>query len=601
MNSILLTILSVSVSGSVLSLLIFLLKPLMKNRVSKAFSYYIWILVLLRLVFPFGYHVSIPEIPQQFSNAGLPSYTTPAGNVQVSPDTMPNTAEHLPDGNTNIAASADNPVDSGNENLPATGDRFDLWGLAGANLFYIWLAGAIVSLCWYAISYTVFSRKLSYSFEVPNEDDLAVFMKMTKGETVRLACSSRVNTPMLTGVLHPVVVLPQLAYTANGMGRELYGILRHELTHYRRRDVVYKWLAVFVTSLHWFNPLVYLIRREIGVACELSCDEAVIKNMSVSERKGYGNTLLALAAKQRIPAGVMATTLCEGKKQLKGRLMGIMHYKKKTHAAIAFMIILALALTGCAAGIAAFGGGNTDNADGISTLQGEQAQNPEETNQPSDNQPSDNLDETGISPSPNGDNENQESPQPLENTVTEMYKAVLQGTTEFFSVDANKSLTIDQLNQTVSDDSSVTAKATKFAIMDLDNDGTQEVILWLSVNNDDYYGFEVLRYQNGVVYGYTLWYRAFMDLKANGTFSFSSGAADSGFGTVKFTEGAYSIDKITYSESSYDSNNNMSVSYFVDRESATEDAFLSAVNRQSEAADATWYEYADDTIETILK
>ncbi|MEL7602342.1 MAG: M56 family metallopeptidase [Bacillota bacterium] len=601
MSSILLTILSVSVSGSVLSLLIFLLKPLIKSRVSKAFSYYIWILVLLRLVFPFGYHVGIPEIPQQFASAGLHSYTTPAGNVQAFPDTMPNTAEHPPEANTNIAASADNPVDSGNENLPATGDRFDLWGLAGANLFYIWLAGAIVSLCWYAISYTVFSRKLSCSFEVPNEDDLAVFMKMTKGETVRLACSSRVNTPMLTGVLHPVVVLPQLAYTANGMGRELYGILRHELTHYRRRDVVYKWLAVFVTSLHWFNPLVYLIRREIGVACELSCDEAVIKNMSVSERKGYGNTLLALAAKQRIPAGVMATTLCEGKKQLKGRLMGIMHYKKKTHAAIAFMIILALALTGCAAGIAAFGGGNTDNADGISTLQGEQAQNPEETNQPSDNQPSDNLDETGISPSPNGDNENQESPQPSENTVTEMYKAVLQGTTEFFSVDANKSLTIDQLNQTVSDDSSVTAKATKFAIMDLDNDGTQEVILWLSVNNDDYYGFEVLRYQNGVVYGYTLWYRAFMDLKANGTFSFSSGAADSGFGTVKFTEGAYSIDKITYSESSYDSNNNMSVSYFVDRESATEDAFLSAVNRQSEAADATWYEYADDTIETILK
>jgi beta-lactamase regulating signal transducer with metallopeptidase domain len=600
MNSMLLTILSVSVSGSVLSLLIFLLKPLIKNRVSKAFSYYIWILVLLRLVFPFGYHVSIPEIPQQFASAGLQGYITPAENVQVSPDTMPNTAgqtQHPPDGNTNIAASGDNPADSGNENLPATGNRFDLWGLVGANLFYIWLAGAIVSLCWYAISYTVFSREISRSFEVPDDDDLAVFRKMIKGETVRLACSSRVNTPMLIGVLRPVVVLPQLAYTANGMGRELYGILRHELTHYHRQDIVYKWLAVFVTSLHWFNPLVYLIRREIGDACELSCDEAVIKNMSISERKGYGNTLLALAAKQRIPASVMATTLCEGKKQLKGRLMGIMHYKKKTQAAIAFMIILALALTGCAAGIAAFGGGSTDNADSISALQGEQAENPVESNQPSAN-----LDETGISPSPNGHNENQEPAQPPENTsIMETYKAVLQGNTGFFSVDANKNLTIDQLNQSVSDDSSVTAKATKFAIMDLDNDGNPEVILWLSVNNDDYYGFEVLRYQNGAVYGYTLWYRSFMDLKANGTFSFSSGAADSGFGTVKFTESAYSIDKITYSESSYDSNNNMSVSYFVDHESATEDAFLSAVNRQSEAADATWYEYADDTIEAMLK
>ncbi len=468
-----------------------------------------------------------------------------------------------------------------------------------ANLFYIWLAGAILSLCWYAIEYTVFSRKLSRSFEVPHDDDLTVFKKMIRGEKVRLACSSRINTPMLIGVLRPVFVLPQLAYTANGMGSEFYGILRHELTHYHRYDIVYKWLVIFVTSLHWFNPLVYLIRREISDACDLSCNEAVIENMSISERKGYGNTLLALATKRRIPAGVMATTLCEGKKQLKGRLMSIMNYKKKTYAAIALMIILALTLTGCAAGIAAFGGGESeaDSGGSISTLQGEQAENPEGSNQPSAN-----MDETSITPSPNEDNENQEPTQPSENnTIMETYKAVLQENTELFSVDANKTLNINQLNQSVSDDSSVTTKATKFAIVDLDNDDKPEVILWLSVNNDDYYGFEVLRYQNGVVYGYTLRYRSFMDLKANGTFSFSSGAADSGFGTVKFTENTYSIDKITYSESSYDSNNNMNISYFVDHESATEDAFLSAVKRQSEVADATWYDYTDDNIETMHK
>jgi len=135
--------------------------------------------------------------------------------------------------------------------------------------------------------------------------------------------------------------------------------------------------------------------------------------------------------------------------------------------------------------------------------------------------------------------------------------------------------------------------------VDLDNDGSPEVIPWLTVNNDDYYGFEVLRYQNGVVYGYTLWYRAFMNLKADGTFSFSSVAADNGFGTVRFTENTYSIDKITYSESSYDSDNNMSVSYFVDHEGATEDEFLAAVNQQSEKADTTWYDFTE-AIEKIV-
>lgn len=180
------------------------------------------------------------------------------------------------------------------------------------------------------------------------------------------------------------------------------------------------------------------------------------------------------------------------------------------------------------------------------------------------------------------------------------YQSVLQNKAEFFSTDANKNLNISQLNQAVSDDSGVTAKAAKLAMVDLENDGTPEVILWLVVNNNDYYGFEVLRYQDGVVYGYTLPYRAFMDLKADGTFSFSSGAADYGFGTVKFTEKGYSVEKISYCESGYDSNNNQSISYFVDHESAAENDFLSALNKQSEKTGVTWYDFTDDNIKTML-
>ena len=180
------------------------------------------------------------------------------------------------------------------------------------------------------------------------------------------------------------------------------------------------------------------------------------------------------------------------------------------------------------------------------------------------------------------------------------YQLVLQNKAEFFSTDVNKKLNISQLNQAVSDDSSVTSKATKFTVIDLENDGTPEVILRLSVNNNDDYGFEVLHYQDGAVYGYTLWYRAFMDLKADGTFSFSGGAADYGFGTVKFTEKAYSVDKISYCESSYDSSNNQSISYFVDHESASEDDFLSAISKQSEKTEATWSDFTDDNIKTML-
>ncbi|MGI6668952.1 MAG: hypothetical protein ACOX4M_05905 [Acetivibrionales bacterium] len=176
------------------------------------------------------------------------------------------------------------------------------------------------------------------------------------------------------------------------------------------------------------------------------------------------------------------------------------------------------------------------------------------------------------------------------------YYSVLQNKAPFFSIDAKKDINIAQLNLAVSSDSSVKAKVTKFAIVDLEKDDVPEVVLWLAVNGNDDFGFEVLRYHDGVVYGYTLPYRSFMDLKDDGTFSFSGGAADYGFGTVKFTEKGYAIDKISYSESGYDSSNNQIISYFVNRESAAKEDFLSAINKQSKKPAATWYDFTDDNI-----
>ncbi len=179
-------------------------------------------------------------------------------------------------------------------------------------------------------------------------------------------------------------------------------------------------------------------------------------------------------------------------------------------------------------------------------------------------------------------------------------KEVLQGSVAFFETGIKKTLDINQLNQAVSSDSKVTAKAAKFAVIDLDNDGTKEAVLWLTVNGLDDYGSEVLRYQSGVVYGYLIWSRAFNQLKTDGTFAFSGGASDSGFGAIKFTDQAYSIDKITYSESSYDSNNNLIVSFFINNKSVTQDKFELAIKKQDEKPDVTWYDFTDDNIITVF-
>lgn len=186
--------------------------------------------------------------------------------------------------------------------------------------------------------------------------------------------------------------------------------------------------------------------------------------------------------------------------------------------------------------------------------------------------------------------------QPSQGNSGNRFYAVLQGNEPFYSTDINQHLTINELGRVVSDDSGITAKALKFASADLDGDGAPEAVLWLQVNENDAYGFEILRQQSGQIYGYTLPYRSFMDLKLDGSFSFSSGAADSGFGTLSFSDKAYTVNEITYSQSAYDANNELTVSYFVNGQAASEAEYLAAVEKQNGKENVSWYDFTDENI-----
>lgn len=101
-----------------------------------------------------------------------------------------------------------------------------------------------------------------------------------------------------------------------------------------------KWVTMIAASIHWFNPFIYLIKKEINHACELACDEAVIKNLSSSEKQAYGDTLISVVAEHKYPLGVLQATMCEEKKSLKKRLISIMNYSKKSKPVIIFSAIL---------------------------------------------------------------------------------------------------------------------------------------------------------------------------------------------------------------------------------------------------------------------
>jgi len=194
-----------------------------------------------------------------------------------------------------------------------------------------------------------------------------------------------------------------------------------------------------------------------------------------------------------------------------------------------------------------------------------------------------------------------EEPAEPDSSIMRIYKEILQDEAAFFSTDAQKDIKFSQLSQAVSSDNSVAANVSQFTVLDLDGDESMELVLRLTVNGDEYYGFEILHYQDGVVYGYTRWYRALRDLKADGSFSFSGGAADTGYGFLQFDGASLTEIVKAESKSSYDSNNNFSIEYFVDGRSAAEGDYLSAMNAFRHKPDATWYDFTDDNLSEILQ
>lgn len=145
---------------------------------------------------------------------------------------------------------------------------------------------------------------------------------LERKNTLRLYKNTIVKTPILIGFFCPAVILPDKKYE----DIKLRNILMHEIAHMERHDIFIKWLFIFVGSIHWFNPLVYFARREMNQACELACDEFLIKRFDICEMQQYGDTLIAVAA-DSIRMMSLPITMFEDKKNLKERLGAIMKHK----------------------------------------------------------------------------------------------------------------------------------------------------------------------------------------------------------------------------------------------------------------------------------
>lgn len=267
------TAFALSLFGFVITAVLLLLKPITAKKLPASWQYCVWVAVLAAMVLP-----TYKLIPKREAE----KLSIVPQNPTVQTEIQPKEEKSLPTVITN-----DTPIEYRKVRLsPKFQIRiFDL-------IAYVWVLGIVVFLLVVIISYCRFlCRKRKNSVKI---SDSRVFSEVKKAlkikRHIRLKASAEIGSPMLVGVLFPTVYIPCREIPEDNMRM----VLLHELTHYKRKDLLVKWFAVFVNAVHWFNPLCYLACAALSEACEVSCDMSVTKNMSEDEQKLYMQTILNL-------------------------------------------------------------------------------------------------------------------------------------------------------------------------------------------------------------------------------------------------------------------------------------------------------------------
>ncbi|MCI9977427.1 M56 family metallopeptidase [Clostridioides difficile] len=351
MNNVLKVFLSMSLSGSLLILILFSCKQIFKDKISRQWQYYIWLIVIMRLLLPFTPETNLMgTIFQTFDNTTYHTEKYPP--AQQNQDILNDDKNTPTINNERSNQKYINKMELFTSNQAVQ----DIITLLVNNIWIIWL---VISLILFIRKITIYQSFVQYikAGQAPVSDTKLLDRLAILGSQIRikrvieLCINPLISSPLLIGFFRPCIVLPRVDIAE----KDFQYIVLHELTHYRRFDMLYKWLVQITVCLHWFNPLVYLMGKEINKACEFACDEAIVKKLDSSNVQDYGKTLLnSIATVGKYKESLASVTLSESKKLLKERLGAIMNFRKKSNLVVFFTIVITVLFTVGATAIGAY-------------------------------------------------------------------------------------------------------------------------------------------------------------------------------------------------------------------------------------------------------
>ena len=542
-----------SVTAAYASAILIVLRLILRKRAPRQVFCLLWLVVFARLLIPVSLESPLSIVPEARPAQGqlyLPQQD--AGQQPANPVT--------PTAPVQNPGQAVNPVIS-NPNPPALtlpGDEAPAVPSPEAPAPFpwrsvitgVWLAGGAAMGGYGLISYLRLRRRLFGAIRAKD------------GAWEHPA----VDSPFILGMLRPRIYLP-----AGLAGQARSFILCHERAHLRRLDHIVKPVCWAALALHWFNPLVWAAYVLMSRDIESACDEAVVRQLGPQVKADYSYTLLALATGRRLPA---PSPLAFDEGDAKGRIKHVLGYRRPALWVIVVSSIAAVLAAVCLL---------TDPVSARNESEPIPDPTPTATQGP----------EAGLSA-----------------LLDPWMKEVLDGERQFISAYSHyaegdgQTYSIHDLRTFYYGDDQfpdAVVEAGRLAVIDLDRDGVNEMVIWPEGEYEYLYsvvGYLILHRQGDEIYGYNPVYRAFGNLKSDGTFDWSGSAFNWGIGSALFTENSFEVKNITWCEIHSETDER----YFVDGAKATREEFEAATgwgpqNRKPEAA---WFTYEDGRLAPYL-
>lgn len=317
MDNFLMKLLETSLVMSILAILFILANLILGNKYKSKWKYNIWLAFILCLIIPvkpefnLPFGISVNEEVKTSSELGIPNNTT----------------------QNNLSISSSNKLKTTNSYDSKTISTSQI-------LFLIWLIGAILLGCYYIFKNTRTKSILHrWSINHVPENIMHLFQNTKasldiQNDNIKIKICKLNITPMIIGIKNPIILIPNKKIPDD----ELAMILKHELIHYKRHDLIKKFLGLISLVLHWFNPIVHLINYKMKIECETSCDEEVLHGLEMNERILYGEAIIGIIQTKPSISPIVSTKFYGGKNGMKKRISAIVNNNKRNKLIIPIIL-----------------------------------------------------------------------------------------------------------------------------------------------------------------------------------------------------------------------------------------------------------------------